>query len=282
MGNFASKMGWRSKSHSEYTSRSRRSRNSAPLCPRGAVSDSDSHSGYLLPDLRRFSGQSSLSQAVFQAFRNSQMNPPHPITRKPTLLQRPRWSQWFGKQAEEDVRSSSFKSSFTARASALVDAERNEGVHGRFSLSTFPCPPSQFSKTRGRSSHIQPADQRDSFSILGHTDPTHTSASCGVFPRTNEAQKNLLIAKPVAAYAKSHISRSAFLSPSNAVRNEETHPPNMSRARVVSNSSSWQHRSMQVEISVLSLDFYAPNLNNTPPGTAVSSKFRISRQPYIP
>ncbi|KNZ56203.1 hypothetical protein VP01_246g4 [Puccinia sorghi] len=83
MGNFASKMGWKSKSHS----------------------------------------QSSLSQAVFQAFRNSQMNPPHPITRKPTLLQRPRWSQWFGKQAEEDVRSSSFKSSFTARASASMQVE---------------------------------------------------------------------------------------------------------------------------------------------------------------
>jgi len=271
MGNFASKMGWRSKSDVDHTSRPRGSRNSEPPRPRAAESDSDFHSAYLLPALPRLSSQSSISQAVFRAFRNSQMNPPRQgqVTRKPSVPQRPRWSRWFGRQTEEDVRPSAFKSSFTAGAIPMADAERNGAVHGRFPLTAFPCPPYQLQKAKDCSLDIELVDHVDSSGI----------PRTGVFPRTHKAQNDRVIARPVAAYATSQNSWSSLSSSSNIDQNEEPHPPDMNRARVVSNSSTWKHKSMQVEISVLSSDPYASNLNNTPPGP---SNFRLSRQPYIP
>ncbi|WAR61775.1 hypothetical protein PtB15_12B465 [Puccinia triticina] len=257
--------------------------NSSPSAYPGEL-DFVSHSVYHLPDIPRFSTPSSISHAVTQAFRSSQMapapRPEHRPKQSVTIPQRPRWSRWFGRQPTEES-SFSINSSFSARESPLTNVEPiDHGRHGRISLSSFPDPPLQYSNVNVYTSHLTSASQPTTPSEIhmhGGGNPRSPGPNSGVIlSGTNSAPESPQIARPSSTYAQAFPRLPTSPTGQSAEYYEEVMSPG-SRARVVSNSTSRQHRSMHAEISVLQLE----NQSLAQPSATCSAKFRASRQPCI-
>ncbi|PLW18599.1 hypothetical protein PCANC_09210 [Puccinia coronata f. sp. avenae] len=255
--------------------------------PTARESDSHSHSAYQLPDFRRSSAP-SISQAVFQVFRNCEEGPPPipEVKAKQNVAkpQRPRWSRWFGRQPNEQS-SFSVDSSFSSGTSPMTAFASSNNPHERLSLSSFPRPPSSNQSTmRIETPDIACAGRSGSLDAFRHTAGNLRSTPVFVFPGTNAplnypsfVQTSCASPPPVNGSTTGASLNPGSLDVDHYEEMKATH----NRARIVSNSTSRQHRSMHVEISVLPSEVQASTPNNTPPSNTILSKSKVSRQPHI-
>jgi hypothetical protein len=252
--------------------------------------------------MRPLSAPSSFSNAVLQAFSRSQMDLPqraeHRVKQNVLNIQRPCWARWFKTNPSQE---STFYMEPSKRESTLHNVEPPDEPHGRISLSRFPDPPTQNSNDNFyKSNAISTVGSTPPSEILMCGGGTSRSDSLVFFPIIDGPPRSPEVSVPYSVHGQSFstlpTSPSASLSPRSI--DPDYHDGLISpgsRARVISNSNSRHHRSIQVEISVLPQEHQSLTLDQISlvpeeyelvtldhPSTAIKSRIRTSWQPYNP